>query len=318
MVGTHAHADEHVRAEGDHAGGREIDARLHDHEHLPERRDREDRHVREDVGPRRVLERAGCEERGDDDERRHREPDGEETSCDERTRNDLRGAPHRRGVGNGIPVIRGTHGPRDPERQNGEERAATRSPFCAPRARGVNRDRTKAGCRSPNQTRDVALLAGFNPLQHGELLTWRRLTLPRGGVYARCTSGSAARCLTRHCCSAGQGECHELAAPRFPERVRRLDGPRHRRDPERRSPRGGRRHHRRRFRPRRLGRGGGRCVRDDRHAGIRGYTPAHLADARARRPSVLHARRVLRCDAGQPRRPVSARGRARRQLRGCP
>ena len=146
-VGADAHADEHVPAEGDHAGGREVDTRLHDDEHLPDRSDGEDRPVREDVRPRRALERAGCEERGDDDERGHSEPDGEEASPDECARDDLRGASHRRGVGDGIPVTRGAHGPLDPERQNGEEPAATRCPFCAPRARSVNRDRTHAARR---------------------------------------------------------------------------------------------------------------------------------------------------------------------------
>ena len=132
-----------------------------------------------------------------------------------------------------------------------------------------------------------------------------RLTLRVRGVYARCTSGSAtrlaaggcARALTRYRCSAGQGEWHELAAPCFPERLRRLDGPRHRRDPERRSPRRGRRHRGRRSRPRRVRRGGDRRDRNDRHAGVRGHAPAHVADARARRPPVLHARPLLRGDA---------------------
>ena len=189
MVGTHAHADEYVRAEGDHAGGREVDARLHDHEHLPERRYREDRHVREDVRPRGVLERAGCEQRGNDQERRHREPDWKETCCDERARNDLRGAPHRRRVGDGIPVTRGAHGPHDPERRNGEERAATRCPLCAPRMQGVNRDRTDAARRSPERNARSHRVACFNPLQQGKVSTWRRLTRLRRGVYARCTSG---------------------------------------------------------------------------------------------------------------------------------
>ncbi len=85
--------------------------------------------------------------------------------------------------------------------------------------------------------------------------------------------------------------------PGFPERLRRLDGPRHRRDPERRSPRRGRRHRGRRSRPRRVRRGGDRRDRDDRHAGVRGHAPAHVADAGARRPAVLHARPLLRGDA---------------------
>ena len=209
--------------------------------------------------------------------------------------------------------------------ENGEERAATRSPFCAPRPRGVNRDRTHVAFRPPDSNVRRRGLACLNPLQHGQVSTRRRLTLLRGGVYARCTFGSAtrpaaggrARALT-HRCSAGQGEWHELAAPRFPERVRRLDGPRHRRDPERRSPRRGRRHRGRRSRPRRIGRGGDRRDRDDRHAGIRGYAPAHLADAGARRPPVLHARQLLRRDARQRRRPLPPRGRPHRELRRLP
>ena len=61
-------ADEQVPAEGDHARSREVDAGLHDHEHLPERRDCEDRHVREDEGPRRVPQRVRRDDRGDDHE----------------------------------------------------------------------------------------------------------------------------------------------------------------------------------------------------------------------------------------------------------
>ena len=146
------------------------------------------------------------------------------------------------------------------------------------------------------------------------------------GVYARCTSGSAtrpaagghARALTRYRCSAGQGEWHELAAPCFPERVRRLDGPRDRRDPERGSARRGRRHRRHRSRPRRLRRRGDRCDRDDRHAGVRGHAPPHVADAGSRRPPVLHARPLLRGHARSGRRLLPPGGRVHRRLRRLP
>ena len=45
-------AGDQVAAEGDHPGRRQVDARVHDHEHLAERRDREDGRDREDVRPR--------------------------------------------------------------------------------------------------------------------------------------------------------------------------------------------------------------------------------------------------------------------------
>jgi hypothetical protein len=89
VVVTDAHADEHVPTEGDHAGRGQVDARLHDHEHLTDGGDREDRPVREDVGPRRALERAGGEERRDDQQCRRREPDREEAGSDERARDHL-------------------------------------------------------------------------------------------------------------------------------------------------------------------------------------------------------------------------------------
>ena len=251
------------------------------------------------------------------------EPDRQETSCDEGARNDLRGAPHRRGVGDGIPVTRGAHGPHDPERQNGEERAATRCPFCAPRPRGVNRDRTQR-VASPRLVIGRAMLDRPATSLPKESHARRRLTRRREGVYARCTSGSARRSAAGEVRSRAvaismsrqpRRTWHEFAAAIDPERVRRIDGPRHRRDPERRPPRRGRRHRGGRPRPRRIRRGEDRRDGDDRHAGLRGHAPAHVADAGARRPPVLHARQLLRRRARQRRRSLPPRGRAHRQLR---
>ena len=58
VVRARADADEQVPAERPSPRGREVDARLHDHEHLAERGDREDRHEREDERPRGALERV--------------------------------------------------------------------------------------------------------------------------------------------------------------------------------------------------------------------------------------------------------------------
>src|SRR6185436_14453986 len=79
-----ADSDENVPAEGDHARGRQIDAGLHDHEHLTERGDGKDRHVREDERPGRAPQRRGRDHRRDDQEHDRRDPDGQEASTDER------------------------------------------------------------------------------------------------------------------------------------------------------------------------------------------------------------------------------------------
>ena len=111
-----------------------------------------------------------------------------------------------------------------------------------------------------------------------------------------------------------QGVTNELEAG-DPQRLRRLDGPRGRRHRARRGPRRGREDRRDRARPRSLGRRAGRRHRDDRHAGVRRHAQAHVADARPRRPSVVHARPLLRRDARPGRRLLPPRGRAHRRLR---
>ncbi len=99
------------------------------------------------------------------------------------------------------------------------------------------------------------------------------------------------------------------------QRVRRLDGPGDRRDRLWRPARRGRQDRRGRQGHQRSGRGGDRRDGHDRDARIRRHTPTRLADAGARRSSLLHARPLLRRDAGQRRRALSARGRAHRRLR---
>ena len=59
-----------------------------------------------------------------------------------------------------------------------------------------------------------------------------------------------------------------------------------------------------------------RCPQSHRHAGLRRYSPAYLADARAWRAAQLHARSVLRRHAGQHRHPVSRRRRLHREPDG--
>ena len=80
--------------------------RLHDHEHLPERRNGENRHVGKDVCPRRMLERLGRDDRGDDREHGGGEPDRQEAGRDDGARDErLTGAvtarPSGRGDGEG-------------------------------------------------------------------------------------------------------------------------------------------------------------------------------------------------------------------------
>jgi len=78
-----ADADDQVPAEEHDARSREVDARMHDDQHLAERRDREHRHVREHEGPGGVLQRRGGDDRGDQQERRGRDPDGDEARSDQ-------------------------------------------------------------------------------------------------------------------------------------------------------------------------------------------------------------------------------------------
>ncbi len=255
VVRPDAHADEHVPAEGDHAGGRQVDASLHDHEHLP------------DCGYRRGSSRTGgcttttysraCWVRrvrprrssaaiASQMGRKRAATSPLATTCADRpivapsaTRSLSPGELMDRSIESGRtvksqpqPGIHSAHLER-------EVSTVTERTACV-----VHRMRTAS----------IASEATANPLQQGELPTLGRLTPRRPGVYARCTSGSATRpaaggrtrALARYRCPAGQGEWHELAADCFPKRLRGLDGPRHRRDPERRGPRRGRRHRGRR------------------------------------------------------------------------
>ena len=117
------------------------------------------------------------------------------TTCAER--------PIARGVGDGIPVTRGAHGPLDPERQNGEEPAATRCPFCAPRARSVNRDRTHAARRPPDPNVPNCGSDRGNPLQHGQVSAPERLTpVRRGCLCSLYIRQRDAACRRRACPSA--------------------------------------------------------------------------------------------------------------------
>ena len=119
-----AHADDQGPAEGDDAGGREVDAGLHDDEHLPERRNGENRHVGKDVRPRRMLERIGRDDRGDDDEYSGGDPDREEARRDDGARDERTTAGGQRTVLSG--------------QDDGEGHAAARRPFCAGAASSVN------------------------------------------------------------------------------------------------------------------------------------------------------------------------------------
>ncbi len=67
---------------GHHPGRRQVDAPLNDHEHLPERRDREDGRVREDVRPRGVPQGVRRRNRSDDEEYAGGQPDREEARGD--------------------------------------------------------------------------------------------------------------------------------------------------------------------------------------------------------------------------------------------
>ncbi len=59
-----------------------------------------------------------------------------------------------------------------------------------------------------------------------------------------------------------------------------------------------------------------RRAEPDRHAGLRGHAPAHVADAGSRRPAELHAGRVFRGHAEQHRHPVPRRGCVHREPDG--
>ncbi len=139
------------------------------------------------------------------------------------------------------------------------------------------------------------------------------LTTPGATVYGRCTCGGPTT--ANRPFPERQGVTNELEAASDPQRLRRLDGPHGRRHPAGRRPRRGREDRRCRARPRSLRRRAGRRHRDDRHAGVRRHAQAHVADARPRRPSVVHPRPLLRRDARAGRRLLPPRGRAHRRLR---
>ncbi len=85
---VHAHGE--VRDEGERAGDGEIDPAGHDDEHLAEACDRQERHQRQDRAQRVVAERLGRDDRGDDEERGRRQPDGHEPRADEQPADDRR------------------------------------------------------------------------------------------------------------------------------------------------------------------------------------------------------------------------------------
>jgi hypothetical protein len=78
-----ADADDQVAAEEHHPRGREIDARVHDHQHLAERRNGEHGHVRQDEGPRRALQRLRRDDLRHQEEHSGREPDRQEARSDQ-------------------------------------------------------------------------------------------------------------------------------------------------------------------------------------------------------------------------------------------
>ena len=126
---------------------------------------------------------------------------------------------------------------------------------------------------------------------------------------------AAARATAPDSCLKRLRSWHELAAASDPQRLRRLDGPRRRRHSARRRARRGRQDRRHRQQSRGHGRGAGRRVRDDRDARLRRHASAHVADARPRRPSLVHARPLFRRDARPGRRLLPPGGRAHRRLR---
>jgi hypothetical protein len=83
VVGAGPDADDDVSAEEHHARNREVDPGVHDHEHLSQRGDSEDRHVGEDKRPRRALECVRRDDPSHDDECRGRDPDREESGTDQ-------------------------------------------------------------------------------------------------------------------------------------------------------------------------------------------------------------------------------------------
>ena len=78
VVGPASHAHNEVPNEKHHAGDREVDAGMHDHEHLAKRGNSEDGHVGKDEAPGRALQRVGRDDRRDDEEGSSGEPDRQE------------------------------------------------------------------------------------------------------------------------------------------------------------------------------------------------------------------------------------------------
>ena len=82
VVRACADPGDQVSCGGHHPGCRQVDAPLNDHEHLSERRDREDGRDREDVRPRGVPQRVRRRDRSDRRGGAGRQPDREEARGD--------------------------------------------------------------------------------------------------------------------------------------------------------------------------------------------------------------------------------------------
>jgi hypothetical protein len=85
----------------------------------------------------------------------------------------------------------------EPGRQDAEERAATRRPFCARTAGSVNRDGTRRLAARVPRRNARSRVGRLNPHAIRENGRRGRLTPALRRVYARCTSGGAKRVLLR-------------------------------------------------------------------------------------------------------------------------
>src|SRR5207237_10021641 len=79
-----AAAGDEVSAEGDDTGRRQVDAAVHDDEHLADRGEREHGRRRQDERPRRASESVGRDDRGYDDESAGSKPDGQKPGGEDR------------------------------------------------------------------------------------------------------------------------------------------------------------------------------------------------------------------------------------------